>query len=118
MCKHATLRNNLLAMCFIWSVSGFCFYLIDFYVKYFPGSVFFNKGFFGICDALSLNYVQLLALRVRSVPSILRICLIGAAILSIIYTLLPSSYVALIPLIVGLTRMQINAILAYAYHVN
>lgn len=105
MCKHVTLRNNLLAMCCIWSVSGFCFYLIDFYVKYFPGSVFFNKGFFGICDALSLNYVQLLESKVQTVPSILRICLASSALLSMIYTLLPASYLALIPLLIGLTRM-------------
>ena len=85
MCKHQTLRNNLIAMCCMWSISGFCFYMIDFYVKYFPGSVFINKGFFGLCDAMCVLYVSLLEKKIGSVPIVLRLCLIMAAIFSILY---------------------------------
>jgi len=47
-------------MCCIWTISGFSYYLIDFYVKYFPGNVFVNKGFFGLCDIVSIFYIQML----------------------------------------------------------
>ena len=60
MCSIADLRGNLLSMCCIWTISGFSYYLIDFYVKYFPGNVFVNKGFFGLCDIVSIFYIQML----------------------------------------------------------
>ena len=85
MFKNTTLRNNLIAMCCMWAISGFCWYMIDFYVKYFPGSVFFNKGFFGICDAVSIFYVQLLERWVKTVPLVLRTTLIMAVFFSLMY---------------------------------
>lgn len=57
MCKSPVLRNNLIAMCCIWAVSGFNFYMLEFYMKYFPGNVFFNKGFIGLCDGLAVVYI-------------------------------------------------------------
>ena len=56
MYGNMNLRTNLMAMCIIWSVSGFNYYMLDFYVKYFPGNVFLNKGMFGLCDALAIFY--------------------------------------------------------------
>jgi len=118
MCKHTTLRNNLIAMCCIWSVSGFSFYLIDFYVKFFPGSVFFNKGFFGLCDASAILYIKVLEKKLVTVPLVIRFALVMVILFSLIYMVLANSYLFLIPVMVGLTRLQINAILAYSYHVN
>ena len=118
MCKRETLRNNLIAMCCMWAISGFCFYMIDFYVKYFPGSVYINKGFFGICDAMSVFYASCLEKRIGSVPVVLRTTLCMTALFSLLYQVLAFRYKALIPLLIGLCRMQINAILAYSYHVN
>jgi hypothetical protein len=85
MCQSRTLRNNLAAMCSIWAVSGFCFYLIDFYVKYFPGSVFVNKGVFGLCDAMAIFYAQMLEKRVGTVPLVLRITLMCTVFFSLAY---------------------------------
>ena len=89
----------------MWAISGFCWYMIDFYVKYFPGSVFFNKGFFGVCDVLSIFYVQLLEKYVQKVPSVLRTTLLMAVIFSLMYCALVKTYPVLIPILVGLTRM-------------
>ena len=69
----------------MWAISGFCWYMIDFYVKYFPGSVFFNKGFFGICDAMSIFYVQFLEAKVKTVPLVLRTTLFTAVLFSLLY---------------------------------
>lgn len=89
----------------MWAISGFCFYMIDFYVKYFPGSVFFNKGFFGLCDAGSIFYAQLLEKWVVKVPLVLRTSLIMAVFFSLLYMAFGQYYVWMIPLLIGLTRL-------------
>lgn len=118
MCKTPILRNNLIAMCCLWAVSGFSFYLLEFYVKYFPGNVFFNKGFIGFCDALAVVYIQGVDSKFKKVPVVIRFTLMGAVFFSFLYMTLAPKYIILIPLLVGLTRMQINALLCYSYHVN
>lgn len=47
------LRNNLIFSIFIWSCSMFNFYLITFYLRYFPGSIFKNSIWFAASDFLS-----------------------------------------------------------------
>jgi hypothetical protein len=76
----------LIAMCSIWAVSGFSFYMLDFYVKYFPGSVFFNKGFFGICDAVAIFYIQFLEHKIVHVPTVLRTAILSIVFFSLLYT--------------------------------
>ena len=119
MCGDTILRKNLIAMCCIWAVSGFNFYMLDFYVKYFPGNVFLNKSFLGLCDALAIFYINILEKKFKQVPIVLRIALVGAVFFSLLYMAVAEEYsLILVPLLVGITRLQINAILAYSYYVN
>ena len=119
MCGDSVLSRNLIAMCCIWAVSGFNFYMLDFYVKYFPGNVFFNKSFLSVCDALAIFYINELERRFKAVPVVIAITLVCTVFLSVLYMavadLRPE---VLVPLLIGLVHLQINAILAYSYHVN
>ena len=105
-------------MCCIWSSSGFCYYLIDFYVKYFPGNVFINKGFFGLCDAASIVYIKMLEKKLIKVPLVIRFTLFMTIIFSLFYSAFAQFHLFLIPIIVGFTRLQTKALFAYSYHVN
>ena len=49
--------GNLVGVLTVWSASGFSYFMIDYYVKYFPGSVFLNKAMFGVVDSLSFFYI-------------------------------------------------------------
>ena len=44
------LKKNLWASCFVWLLSGFNFYLITFYLKNIPGSVYLNSVLFALAD--------------------------------------------------------------------
>lgn len=46
-------RMNLLIIVFSWIASSFCFYIVGFYIKYIPGSVFSNVVVTSIADGLS-----------------------------------------------------------------
>lgn len=46
-------RSNLIVSSIIWSCSMFNYYLIAFYLKYFPGSIFKNSLWFAVADFLS-----------------------------------------------------------------
>lgn len=118
MCRNPTLRGNLIAMCCMWAISGFCYYMIDFYAKYLPGSVFVTKAFFGCCDAVSVIYASMLEKTVNSVPLVLRLTLFLTVFFSIMFMAFSQYSVMLVPLLSGMTRMQINALLCYSYHVN
>mmetsp|Transcript_16361 Transcript_16361/g.27665 ORF Transcript_16361/g.27665 Transcript_16361/m.27665 type:complete len:111 (-) Transcript_16361:385-717(-) len=47
------LKVNLVCSCFIWLLSSFNFYLITFYLKYFPGNVFVNSLCFAGADMIA-----------------------------------------------------------------
>ena len=47
------LRINLICSCIIWLLSSFNFYLITFYLKSFPGSIFVNSLCFALADVVA-----------------------------------------------------------------
>ena len=44
------LKVNLISSCFVWLLSSFNFYLITFYLKKFPGSIYVNSVIFAMAD--------------------------------------------------------------------
>jgi hypothetical protein len=57
------LKRNLVGSCAVWLLSSFNFYLITFYLKYFPGNVYLNSLCFAcadmcafLCSGLILKY--------------------------------------------------------------
>ena len=46
-----------------WSASSFCFYILGFYIKYIPGSMFINVIITCFADALSSICAGLIAMR-------------------------------------------------------
>ena len=49
------LLTNLISSCFTWLFASFNFYLITFYLKYFPGNIFVNSLCFAVADALAFS---------------------------------------------------------------
>ena len=47
------LKVNLIASCFIWLLSSFNFYLITFYLKNIPGSIYTNSIVFAFADIIA-----------------------------------------------------------------
>ena len=47
------LKVNLISSCFVWLLSSFNFYLITFYLKKFPGSIYINSIVFAFADMVA-----------------------------------------------------------------
>lgn len=47
------LRTNLWASCLLYSEASFNFYLLTFYLKYFPGNIFENSVYFACSDLIA-----------------------------------------------------------------
>jgi len=47
------LRTNLWAAILIYSEASFNFYLLNFYLKYFPGNIYENSTFFACSDLVA-----------------------------------------------------------------
>ena len=98
----------------------FSFYLLDFYVKYFPGSVFVNKGLFGVMDVASFFYIQLMQLKCKKVSTVIRVVGGSVIVLSGVYIAFNGFGVLpmMLPAIIGLIRMHITSIQSYCCHAS
>lgn len=52
-------RWNFISMSIIWSISGFVKYLLMYYSKYFPGSMFVNYSIQSLADVLCMSYISI-----------------------------------------------------------
>ena len=112
------IRRNLIAMCVMWANSSFSYQLIDFYVKYLPGDIYFTKALFGVMDAASVFYIQLLqASFSHRVTAITKFCLLASVVLCGVYLSLGKASKAT-PVLIALIRMQTTAQTAYGFYVN
>ena len=64
--KVKLLKTNLWAAALLYSEASFNFYLLTFYLKYFPGSIFKNSAYFACSDLFAfflagifLNYTSM-----------------------------------------------------------
>lgn len=71
------LRTNLMAACVLYSVASFNFYLLSFYLKYFPGNIFENAFYFACSDLVAMILVGV-SLKITSMRnSILFACAVA-----------------------------------------
>jgi len=77
ICTDSQLRNNLFSSVFLSSATGFAYYLITFYIKYFKGNIFVNFASLGLADALGFIYITKLSEK-SSIPTVMRILLFGS----------------------------------------
>ena len=53
LCSNSRLRSNLFFSNFIWGAIMINYYIIAFYLKYFPGDIYSNTFAFVVADLLS-----------------------------------------------------------------
>lgn len=66
------LRTNLWASCLLYSEASFNFYLLTFYLKYFPGNLFQNSAYFAVSDLIAF-VVAGVSLQFASIQTNIRI---------------------------------------------
>ena len=104
----------------VFSATIFSYYLLEYCVKYLPGSVFVNKGLFGAMDILAFFYIQMLQRVLQRVPSVMRVCTGSVIVLSGAWLALNAYgvYPGILPVVLGLLRMAVTSLQSYCYHAN
>ena len=106
MWKDRLLRKNVFGCIILWSMCSFNFYMLTFFLKYFPGNIFQNSLMFAVSDliafALSGTVIQYTSV-VRSYKLAFLISSVGG-ILYIFFAPIPD----LIPMFICLSRMGVT----------
>lgn len=95
---------NLVFACIVWTCAMFNFYLITFYLKYFPGSIFKNSLWFALSDFVSFIISGVLLKQSNNPNKTLLISFSVSAFGSILY-LLFYWQLSLIPVFIILSRV-------------
>lgn len=53
--KNRQLKINLICSCMVWLHGSFNFYMLTFYLKYFPGNIFVNAMSFAAADLIAYS---------------------------------------------------------------
>jgi len=120
--KNKVNRNNFIAVCFLWSSSGFINYLLVYYSKYFQGNFFFNYSFQGGSEGLGLIWIGILTrwFNVVSMIRVVGILIVWFALIQLaLMNYLPSQEQAwVLPIILMMLRLQVTSVRNYGYHIN
>lgn len=65
-------RWNFISMSVIWSISGFVKYLLMYYSKYFPGSMFVNYSIQALADIICMSYISIINKYLKNIQEILK----------------------------------------------
>jgi len=103
MLPDRQLKMNLYGSIFLWMCSAFNFYLLTFYLKYFPGNIFENSMFFAFSDMIAFAMAGLV-LKYTTVVRGLRFSFIISTTGGILYLML-STVDGLIPVLICLSRI-------------
>jgi hypothetical protein len=98
------LRMNLIFACIVWSSAMFNFYLITFYLKYFPGSIFKNSIWFALSDFASF-VISGTILKKSGDPNKTLLYSFALSIIGSLAYLTFYWYVSLVPMFIILSRM-------------
>ena len=99
------LRSNLIGCIIIWSMCAFNFYLLTFFMKYFPGNIFENSLSFAISDVIAFTLSGLVIKRTTVVFGY-KIAFLISTTGGILYMLF-SSVEAAIPILICISRMGV-----------
>jgi len=100
--KVKKLKRNLIGSTILWSMSAFNFYLLTFFLKYFPGNIFENSFFFALSDLIAFGSVGFLLKR-TNIVSALYIAFAIDFIGGISYILFHNN-VSMVPLLICICR--------------
>lgn len=100
---------NLIIIVISWSITGFSYYWVAFYVKYFKGSIYVNSFLFGLAEIIGVFIFALLIRRFNN--KVLFIFLfIFTAIASLWYCLLKRN-TRLVPILIFLMVIGLSMLL-------
>lgn len=118
LCESPTHRNSLIAVLGLWMYSSFNYYLIGYYVKYFPGDIFINFFMMTIAEVMApimLRYIQ----GKWVTKFVYRYLLLLCAVSSVLFIFNQHfGSVTFVPFIILLIRIFIKCTYSLGYYAN
>ena len=102
----------------ISSSASFSCYMIGYYTKYFPGTIFVNYAIVAFADCFSMLYITFLTSYMNRVKHVVKINLLIICVSSALYMCFVSQYPILVPFGIFVLRACTSSTLSYAYHMN
>ena len=112
--NDSTLRKNMILMSFIWSFTSTSYYIVNFYLKYLKGNLFFNTEVAVAAEAVSQIAGGYLYIKLGLKKSYF-ICYLVAVAGATLIMCFETKYVSLVPLFVLLTKAGIGAVFGVLY---
>ena len=106
MWREIKLRGNLIGCVLLWSMCSFNFYMLTFFMKYFPGNIFENSLCFAFSDLIAFT-LSGLVIRYTTVVRGYKLVFLISSTGGVLYMLF-SNVPALIPVFLCLSRMGVT----------
>jgi len=106
MWHNGVLRQNLIGSVILWAMSSFNFYLLMFFLKYFPGNIFENSLCFAVSDIVAFT-LSGIVIKYTRVNNGFRLAFFISSIGSVLY-LLFAKEAGFIPVFVCLSRVGVT----------
>ena len=106
MWREVKLRSNLIGCVLLWSMCSFNFYMLTFFMKYFPGNIFENSLCFAFSDLIAFT-LSGLVIRYTTVVRGYKLAFLISSIGGVLYILF-SNMPVLIPVFLCLSRMGVT----------
>ena len=116
MLKEKSNWINLLIIVFAWSVTGYSYYWVAFYVKYFNGSIYINAFLFGLAELIGVFIFSFLIKYFKN-----KTLFIGLFFLSFIGSIcycLTRTYTDLVPIWILLMAISFSMLFSLVYYAN
>ena len=104
MLGNKIIKNNLYASCGLWLMSAFNFYLITFYLKYFPGNIFQSSIVFALSDMVGF-FLSGMVLKYFKIGRGLRVSFIFSWTGGFLYMYLDKIHPSFLPVLICLSRV-------------
>ena len=106
MWREVKLRGNLIGCVLLWSMCSFNFYMLTFFMKYFPGNIFENSLCFAFSDLIAFTLSGLI-IRYTTVVRGYKLAFLISSTGGVLYMLF-NGVPALIPVFLCLSRMGVT----------
>ena len=107
MWSDPTLRQNLIGSVILWAMCSFNFYMLTFFLKYFPGNIFENSLCFAGSDLVAFT-LSGIVIKLTSVNNGYRLAFLISSVGGVLYLLFSHGAGAYIPVFVCLSRIGVT----------
>ena len=105
--NEKSLRSNLIGCIIIWSMCSFNFYMLTFFMKYFPGNIFENSLSFAISDVIAFTMSGLI-IKYTTVVRGYQVAFVISTVGGVLYVLFSATFEGMIPIFICLARMGVT----------